>query len=162
MNRNIIGINNQDPQYTLDVNGDIGLADNLYIKGAVDCVKVNISNIAKWVGTVHFSNNVWNVNTIYQSRITPSSITRISTGIFRISFDGPKLPIKGSDSGGQLSVGSRKYFITGIANQGSLVTNRGGDWQEDSIEYIVRSFTNSTIDGAVRLFVRILLDDVNE
>jgi hypothetical protein len=31
MNRNRVGVNNSDPQYTLDVNGDINITGGLYL-----------------------------------------------------------------------------------------------------------------------------------
>ena len=152
-----VGINTTQPQFTLDVHGDMRISDNLHLNGIIDTSNVIIENIAEWTGTVHLEDNVWKVDTIHGSLISPSSVTLVSTGVFRISFTGATLPIKSDDS---TFLGSQRYFITGTAGQGFAITNRTLAWQANSIEYFVRAISNnSSANIPSRINVKILLED---
>jgi hypothetical protein len=143
-----VGIGTSDPQYTLHVNGDF------------EATNLNIAGIAEWVGTVYTIDNIWNVNTIKSSRITPSSITNYGTGAFRISFTGATLPMKGVESGSVMSEGSRRYYISGSSAAGTVLTNISAEWFENSIQYNIRAISdNGGRNPFHRIRVTVQLDE---
>jgi hypothetical protein len=140
--------------------GIVFYAGNMEINGEIETNKIKISGIAEWVGTVYTIDNIWNVNTIKSSRITPSSITNYGTGAFRISFTGATLPMKGVETGSVMSEGSRRYYISGSSAQGTTLTNSSAAWFENSIQYNIRAI--SDIGGRnsfQRIRVTVLLDE---
>lgn len=142
-----VGIGTSDPQYTLHVNGDF------------ETTNLNIAGIAEWVGTVYTVDNIWNVSTVKNSRITPSSITNIGIGQFQIAFSGAALPTKTIDTGLIMSEGNRRYFISGTSDAGTTLVNRAAAWPENTITYAIRTLANNaSINVVHRLRVTVLLE----